>query len=79
MIGGELEGIVRVISDAQYGEILGVEIVGPHATEMIAEAVLAIQMEATVHDLATAIHAHPTLSEAVMEAALGARGGSLHI
>ena len=79
VIGGELEGMVKVISDAQYGEILGVEIVGPHATELIAEAVLAIHMEATVDDLAAAMHPHPTLSEAVMEAVLGAKGGSLHI
>lgn len=75
----ETEGMVKFIVDAQYGQVLGVEIIGPHATEMIAEAVLGIQLEATFNDFAFAIHAHPTLSETVMEAALGVMGKSLHI
>ena len=75
----ETEGMVKFIVDAQYGQVLGVEIIGPHATEMIAEAVLGIQLEATFNDFASAIHAHPTLSETVMEAALGVMGKSLHI
>ena len=75
----ETEGMVKFIADAQYGQVLGVEIIGPHATEMIAEAVLGIQLEATFNDFASAIHGHPTLSETVMEAALGVAGGSLHI
>jgi dihydrolipoamide dehydrogenase len=75
----ETEGMVKFIADAQYGQVLGVEIIGPHATEMIAEAVLGIQIEATFNDFASAIHAHPTLSETVMEAALGVDGKSLHI
>lgn len=73
----ETEGIVKLIADARYGQILGVEILGPYATELIAEAVLAIQMEATVDDLASVIHAHPTLSETVMGAALDLTGGAV--
>ena len=77
LILDETEGMVKLIADARYGQILGVEILGPYATELIAEAVLAIQMEATVDDLASAIHAHPTLSETVMGAALDFTGGAL--
>lgn len=76
---GEREGFVKVIAGVRYGEILGVGIVGPQATEQIAEAVLAIGVEAIVEDLARAIHAHPTLSEASMEAALDALGQAIHI
>ena len=72
-------GMVKIIADAKYGEILGVHIIGPQATELIAEAVLAIRMEATIEDIASTIHAHPTLSEAVMEAALGIGGNAIHI
>ena len=60
------------MSDADYGEILGVHIIGPQATELIAEAVAAMELEATVEDLMWTIHAHPTLSEALHEAALAA-------
>ena len=77
LILDETEGMVKLIADARYGQLLGVEILGPHATELIAEAVLGIQMEATVDDLASAIHAHPTLSETVMGAALDFTGGAL--
>lgn len=74
----EQEGMVKVISEAKYGELLGVHIVGPYATEMIHEAVVAIKMESTVEELMTTIHAHPTLSEAVGEAALDVRGEAIH-
>jgi dihydrolipoamide dehydrogenase len=57
------------VTDAKYGEILGVHIIGPQATELIAEAVAAMQMEATAEDLMATIHAHPTLSEAMLDAA----------
>ena len=67
-IVGSHEGFVKVISDAQYGEILGVHIIGPSATELIAEAVTAMGAEATVEDLMFTIHAHPTLSEAMLDA-----------
>jgi dihydrolipoamide dehydrogenase len=75
---GEKEGFAKVIADAKYGEILGVHIIGPHATDMIAEAVLAIQSEATVEDIEASIHPHPTLSEPIHEAALDTQGMALH-
>jgi dihydrolipoamide dehydrogenase len=76
---GEETGVVKVIAEERYGQVVGVGIVGPHATDMIAEAVLGIQLEATVDDFASVIHAHPTLSEAVGEAALSAEGKPIHI
>ena len=68
LTAGEIAGHVKIVSDAGR-RILGVHIVGPHAAELIAEGALALRTGATVHDLATVIHAHPTFSEAVMEAA----------
>jgi len=76
---GETSGFVKIIAEPKYGEVLGVLIVGSHATELIAEAVLGIQMEATYDDFSRTIHAHPTVSEAIMEAALGVEGKSFHI
>ena len=67
-IVGEHEGFIKIVSDAQYGEILGVHIIGPQATELIAEAVTAMELEATVEDLMWTIHAHPTLAEAMLDA-----------
>ena len=61
------EGFVKVVADAKYGEILGVHIIGPQATELIAEAVTAIELEATVDDMLYMIHAHPTLAEAMLD------------
>jgi dihydrolipoamide dehydrogenase len=61
------EGFVKVVSDSKYGEILGVHILGPQATELIAEAVTAIELEATVDDMLYMIHAHPTLAEAMLD------------
>ncbi len=75
---GETEGMVKIVSERKYGELLGVHIVGPYATEMIHEGVLAIKLESTVEDMMTAIHAHPTLSEAMGEAALDVKGEALH-
>lgn len=72
-------GMVKVISEKRYGEVLGVHIIGPHATDMIAEAVLGISMEMTVEELAEAVHPHPTLSEAIMEAAQTLHGGAVHM
>jgi len=66
-IVGSHEGFVKVVADAKYGEILGVHIIGPQATEMIAEAVVAMDMEATVDELMFTIHPHPTLSEAMFD------------
>ncbi|MRR39026.1 dihydrolipoyl dehydrogenase, partial [bacterium] len=65
---GSHDGFVKVVADAKYGEILGVHIIGPHAYELIAEAVTAMEAEATVETMMTTIHAHPTLYEAVGEA-----------
>jgi dihydrolipoamide dehydrogenase len=61
------EGFVKVVADAKYGEILGVHIIGPQATELVAEAVTAMELEATVDDMMFTIHAHPTLSEAMLD------------
>ena len=72
-------GMVKIISEKKYGEVLGVHIIGPHATDMIAEAVLGMTMEMTAEDLAHAVHPHPTLSEGVMEAALMICGGAIHM
>ncbi len=76
---GETEGWVKIISDARYGEILGATIVGPEATEIIHELVLARTAELTAEELAGMVHAHPTLSEAIHEAALGVNGLALHM
>jgi dihydrolipoamide dehydrogenase len=67
-IVGQHEGFIKIVSDADYGEILGVHIIGPQATELIAEAVVAMELEATVEDLMWTIHAHPTLAEAMLDA-----------
>jgi len=74
----EQEGMVKIVADRKYGEILGVHIIGPYATELIHEAVIAIKLEATVEELMTNIHAHPTLSEAIGEAALDVKGDAIH-
>jgi dihydrolipoamide dehydrogenase len=74
-----MEGSTKIISDRQYGEILGVHIVGACATELIGEAVLAMQLEARVQDLARSIRVHPTFSETVVDAAKDARGWALYL
>ena len=79
LVLNETEGMVKVISDKKLGEVLGVHIIGPHATDMIAEAVLGMTMEMTVEELAGAIHPHPTVSEAIMEAAMTIAGGAIHM
>jgi len=75
---GEAVGTVKVICEADTKKVLGMHIFGPHASDLIAEGVLAVQMEATAKDLAHTIHAHPTLPEAVMEAAMGQLHGAIH-
>jgi dihydrolipoamide dehydrogenase len=75
---GETDGFVKIIRDAKYGEILGAHIVGAHATEMIHELVVARENEFTVEEIDLAIHAHPTLSEAIGEAVLDSMGKMLH-
>ncbi len=79
MARNEMEGSTKIISDRQYGEILGVHIVGACATELIGEAVLAMQLEARVQDLARSIRVHPTFSETVVDAAKDARGWALYL
>jgi dihydrolipoamide dehydrogenase len=74
MILGETEGFVKVVADAKYDEVLGVHIIGPHATDLLAEACVAMGLEATAEEFGHIMHAHPTLSEAVMEAAEAVHG-----
>ena len=78
-IVGEAVGLVKYVTDAKYDEILGVHIVGPKATELIVEAGAALELEATAESIARTIHAHPTLSEALAEAAEDVHGQALHI
>ncbi len=76
---GHEEGFVKVIFDAKYGEWLGCHMIGSHVTELIAEAVVARELETTGHEIISAVHPHPTLSEAVMEAAAEAYGEGVHL
>ena len=75
---GETDGFVKIIRDTKHGEILGAHIVGAHATEMIHELVVARENEFTVEEIDLAVHAHPTLSEAIAEAVLDSMGKMLH-
>ncbi len=75
---GHTEGFVKLVADARYGEILGCQIIGADATELIAEVVLAMELESTVREIGEATHAHPTLSEVVKEAALACDGRALN-
>ena len=72
------EGLVKIISDAKYGEVLGMHIIGPRATDLISEGALAIRLEATVDELISTIHSHPTVTETIREAALNAMGRAIH-
>ena len=74
----ETSGFVKVVADARSDQILGVHIIGPHASELITEAVVAMEFHASAEDLARTIHAHPTLSEAVHEAALSVDSRGIH-
>ncbi len=76
---GRSEGFVKVVRETKYDELLGVHIVGAHATDLIAEACVALQMEATNEELFRTMHAHPTLAEGVAEAAHAATGHAIHI
>ena len=73
------DGFVKVVADAKYGEILGVHIIGPQATELIAEAVTAMELEGTVEDLMWTIHAHPTLSEAMLDGFSSVEGMAINV
>jgi dihydrolipoamide dehydrogenase len=75
----ENEGLVKVIADARTDRLLGVHILGPRASDLIAEAVALLEFSGSAEDVARTCHAHPTLSEAVREAALAVDGRALHI
>jgi dihydrolipoamide dehydrogenase len=75
----ETSGFVKIVGEKKYDEVLGVHIIGPRATELIAEASAALRLEATSEELVRTIHAHPTLSEAMHEAAEAVEGKSIHI
>jgi dihydrolipoamide dehydrogenase len=77
-IANEVEGFVKIVSEKKYDEVLGVHMIGPRSTELVAEATLALRLECTVEELIRTIHAHPTMSEAVGEAAHAAHGGAIH-
>jgi dihydrolipoamide dehydrogenase len=76
---GDTIGFVKFVTDATTDELLGAHIVGPNASEMIAEVVLGFEYRASADDIGMTVHAHPTLSEATKEAALAALGRALHI
>lgn len=74
----EQDGFIKIVADRKYGEVLGVHMIGPHVTDMIAAGVAAIKLEATVESMAETIHAHPTLSEVLLEAYEDAAGHAIH-
>ena len=78
MIMGEKEGLIKIITDEITGEILGAQIMGPRATDMIAEICVAMKLESTIEELVTTVHPHPTVSEIIMEAAHDVEGLSVH-
>jgi dihydrolipoamide dehydrogenase len=78
-IAGETEGFVKIVAETRYDEILGVHLIGLRATELVAEATLALQLECTVEELVRTIHAHPTMAEAVGEAAHATGGAAIHL
>jgi dihydrolipoamide dehydrogenase len=78
-MAGETDGFVKIVADRKYDEVLGVHMIGPRSTELVAEAVLALRMECTVEELIRTIHAHPTFSEAVGEAAHATHGAAIHL
>ncbi|MEO8650205.1 MAG: dihydrolipoyl dehydrogenase, partial [Acidobacteriota bacterium] len=76
---GETDGFVKIVSEKKYDEVLGVHIIGPHATELLAEACVGMALETTADELGRIMHAHPTVSETVMEAAEGVHDLAIHI
>ena len=74
----DTRGFVKIVAETRYDQVLGVHIIGPHATELIAEASTALELEATTESIIHAIHAHPTLSEAMGEAALAVQRRAIH-
>jgi dihydrolipoamide dehydrogenase len=78
-MAGEVEGFVKIVAEKKYDEVLGVHMIGLRATELVAEAAVALRLESTVEELIRTIHAHPTMSEAVGEAAHAVHGAAIHI
>ena len=78
-IAGETEGFVKIVAEKRYGQVLGVHIIGARATEVVAEAAAALRLEATVEELVHTIHAHPTMAEAIGEAAHAAWDRAIHL
>jgi len=78
-MAGETEGFVKIVGEKKHDELLGVHMIGLRATELVAEAAVALRLESTVEELIRAIHPHPTMSEAVAEAAHAAHGGAIHV
>ena len=76
---GAKDGFIKLIFDAEYGELLGAHMIGANVTEMIAEIVVARKLETTAHEIIKSIHPHPTMSEAIMEAAAAAYGEVIHL
>jgi dihydrolipoamide dehydrogenase len=76
---GQTDGLVKIVSEARFGQVLGLHVIAPHASDLIHEGGLALTLEATLDELASTIHSHPTLGEAVREAALKALGRALHL
>jgi len=77
-MAGETDGFVKIVADKKYDELLGVHMIGPRSTELVAEATVALQLECTVEELIRTIHAHPTFAEAVGEAAHATHGAAIH-
>lgn len=78
LVHGEVDGFVKIVSDVKTNDLLGVHMIGPHVTDMISEAGLAMLLDATAWEVATAVHPHPTISEAIGEAALAVEGRAIH-
>ncbi|MFZ7103427.1 MAG: dihydrolipoyl dehydrogenase [Peptococcaceae bacterium] len=79
LIMDDTQGLVKIIAEEKHGEILGVQILGPRATDLIAEGALTLRLEATLEEIISTIHAHPTVGEAFLEGALAAEGRAIHI
>ena len=78
-MAGDTDGFVKIVAEKKYDEVLGVHMIGPRSTELIAEAVLALRLECTVEELIKTIHAHPTFSEAMSEASHAVHGAAIHM
>jgi dihydrolipoamide dehydrogenase len=78
-MAGETDGFVKIVADRKYDELLGVHMIGLRSTELVAEATVALRLESTVEELIRTIHAHPTMAEAIGEAAHAAHGAAIHL